>query len=89
VITSILDSACGFAAFSLMDAASRVLSVEYKVNLLRPAAGERFVAIGRVIKPGKSLTVCTGEVTADNGGERKLIAVMQATIIAVSGAAAD
>jgi uncharacterized protein (TIGR00369 family) len=84
VITSILDSACGFAAYSLMDAASRVLSVEYKVNLLRPAAGERFVAVGRVIKPGRRLTVCTGEATARHGGEQKLVAIMQATITAVT-----
>jgi acyl-coenzyme A thioesterase PaaI-like protein len=66
-----------------------VLSVEYKVNLLRPAAGERFVAIGRVIKPGKRLTVCTGEAVAHNGGKQAIVALMQATIIAVSGAAAD
>ncbi|HEX2640678.1 MAG TPA: PaaI family thioesterase [Pyrinomonadaceae bacterium] len=83
VITAIVDSACGFAAYTLMDAGSRVLSVEFKVNLLRPAAGERFVAVGRVIKPGRTLTVCSGEVTAIAGGKEKLIAAMQATMMAV------
>jgi len=52
IITSIVDSACGYAAYSLMTAASGVLTVEYKINLLSPAIGERFVAIGRVKKPG-------------------------------------
>jgi uncharacterized protein (TIGR00369 family) len=83
IITAIVDSACGFAAYTLMDAESRVLSVEFKVNLLRPAAGDRFVAVGRVIKPGRTLTVCSGEVTAIAGGKEKLIAVMQATMMAV------
>ena len=83
VITSIVDSACGFAAYTLMNSSARVLSVEYKVNLLRPAAGERFVAVGRVIKPGRTLTVCSGEVTAASAGEQTLIAVMQATMMAV------
>lgn len=82
-VTSIVDSACGFAAFTLMPASARVLSVEYKINLLRPAAGERFVAAGRVIKPGRTLTVCSGEVTAVSGDGEKLIAVMQATMMTV------
>jgi uncharacterized protein (TIGR00369 family) len=84
VITSIADSACGFAAYSLMRASERVLSVEFKVNLLRPASGERFVAIGKVLKAGRTLTVCSAEVIAIAGGSEKLIAVMQATMIAVA-----
>ena len=83
VVTAIVDSACGFAAYTLMRANARVLSVEFKVNLLRPAAGDRFAATGRVIKAGRTLTVCTGEVTAIAEGEKKLIAAMQATMMTV------
>ena len=83
VITSIVDSACGFAAYTLMNSSARVLSVEYKVNLLRPAAGETFIAVGRVIKPGRTLTVCSGEVTPAPAGEQTPIAVMQATMMTV------
>src|SRR3982751_3274000 len=80
VITAIVDSACGFAAYTLMAPGFRVLSVEFKMNLLRPAAGERFAATGRVIKPGRTLTVCSGEVVAIAEGKEKLIAAMQATM---------
>ena len=83
VITSIVDSACGFAAYTLMPATSGVLTAEYKVNFLSPAKGEMFIGIGRVVKPGRTLTVCNGEVMALEGGEQKLIAVMQATMMAV------
>lgn len=81
VITTIVDSACGFAAYTLMPPGSGVLTVEYKVNFLAPASGEQFVASGRVIKPGRTLTVCSGEVVALQNGERKTIAVMQATMM--------
>jgi uncharacterized protein (TIGR00369 family) len=84
ILTSIVDSACGFAANTLMPENCGVLTVEYKVNFLSPARGERFTAIGRVIKPGRTLTVCSGEVIAVEKGERKLIATMQATMIAVA-----
>src|SRR5262245_51753127 len=80
-ITAIADSACGYAAFTLMRADSEVLSVEFKVNLLAPAAGRRFLAHARVLKPGRTLTVCAAEVTAQDGGGDKLIAAMQATMI--------
>ncbi|HSE98229.1 MAG TPA: PaaI family thioesterase [Blastocatellia bacterium] len=83
IITSIVDSACGFAAYTLMPASSGVLTVEYKVNFLSPARGEGFIGIGRVIKPGRTLTVCSGEVLALEKGEQKLIATMQATMMAV------
>ena len=83
IVTTIADSACGYAAFSLMPANSRVLSVEFKVNLLAPAIGEGFIAIGKVIKAGRTLTVCSGEVLAFQGGESKLVALMQATMIRV------
>ncbi len=84
IIATILDSACGYAAFSLMPADVAVLTVEYKINLLRPAAGDVFVACGRVMKAGQTLTVCTGEVVAQSGGAEKAVAAMQATIMAVA-----
>lgn len=82
-ITSIVDSACGYAALTKAPPGYEVLAAEFKINLLRPAVGDRFLAIGRVVKAGKLLTVCTGEVQAFSGGESKVIAVMQATIVNV------
>lgn len=81
IVTAIVDSACGFAAYSLMPAGSGVLTVEYKVNLTAPARGAKFLATGRVIKPGRTLTVCAGEVLATDGAEQKLVAVIQATMM--------
>ena len=80
--TSILDSACGYAALTKAPTGFEVVTAEFKINLLRPALGERFVAIGRVQNAGKLLTVCTGEVRAYAGAEDsyKLIALMQATV---------
>lgn len=81
ILTTIADSACGYAAYTLMPVGSEVLSVEFKVNLLRPAAGEMFVAEARVLKAGKTLTVTRGDVHALSGGEMKLVATMLATMI--------
>ena len=81
-VTAIVDSACGYAALTLMEPGVEVLSVEFKVNLLAPAAGERFLAVGRVLRSGRTLTVCSGEVHAVIGASRKLICAMQATMIA-------
>lgn len=85
VITSVVDSACGYAALSRAPANHEVVSAEFKINFLRPAIGEHFVAIGRVQNAGKKLTVCTGEVRAfaDACEDYKVIALMQATIINV------
>src|SRR5262249_11579346 len=83
IVATILDSACGYAAFSLMPADAAVLTVEYKINLLRPAAGERFVARAQVVKAGQTLSVCTGEVLAQSGGAEKSVATMLATIMTV------
>jgi len=83
VITIIADSACGYAALSLMPASAAVLTVEYKVNLLAPAAGERMIARGRVVKPGKTLTVCTADVVAVAAGQEKTIATMTGTLMAI------
>src|SRR5215216_2179528 len=81
IVTTIADSACGYAAYSLMPAGSEVLSVEFKVNLLRPAKGESFLAEARVLKAGKTLTVTRGEVYGRAAGETKLVATMLATMI--------
>lgn len=80
-ITSVLDSACGYAALTMVPPGCEVVSAEFKINLLRPAIGDRFLAIGRVQNAGRSLTVCTGEVQAFSGtGAPKVVALMQATI---------
>ena len=84
-ITSVLDSACGYAALTVAPDGSDVLSVEFKINFVRPAVADRFVAIGKVVKAGKTLTVCQGEVIGEQGSRRETIAVMQATIINVAG----
>jgi len=80
IITTIADSAAGYAAYSLMPAGSGVLSVEFKVNLLRPAQGERFVARAEVIKPGKTLTVVRADVFGIQGKERTLVATLLGTM---------
>jgi uncharacterized protein (TIGR00369 family) len=81
IIATAADSACGYAALSSMPAGSDVLSVEFKLNLLRPAAGERFVARALVLKPGKTLTAVRADVFALTGAQERLIAAMQATMI--------
>lgn len=84
-ITSIVDSACGYAALTKAPQDCEVLSAEFKINLLRPALGQHFVAIGRVQNAGRLLTVCTGEVRAFAGGDspHKVVALMQATRVIV------
>ena len=81
VITTVADSACGYAAYTLMPAGSNVLAVEFKVNLLRPAAGQEFVAEARVVKAGRTLTVTRCDVHARAGAGTKLVAMMTATMI--------
>jgi uncharacterized protein (TIGR00369 family) len=81
VITTILDSACGYAALSVAPENAEVLSVEFKVNLLSPAVGESFVARAQVKRAGKTLTVCTADAFALSKGNEKLVATMQATIM--------
>ena len=77
IVTTIADSACGYAAFTLMPAGSGVLSVEFKVNLLRPAKGEEFLSRAEVIKAGKTLTVVRADVLALSENKRTLVATMQ------------
>lgn len=81
VISTLADVAAGYAAYSMMPANSEVLSVEFKVNLLRPGVGERFVARGRVLKPGRTVTAVQAEVFAVAHGAEKLIASFQGTMI--------
>ena len=82
IVTTIADSACGYAAYSLMPPDSEVLSVEFKVNLLRPAKGETFIATAEVIKSGKTLTVVRADVYATTrSDQRELIATMLGTMM--------
>jgi len=83
VITSVVDSACGYAALTKAPPNAEVVTAEFKINFLRPAIGERFLAVGRVQNSGKLLTVCTGEVQALSGAASKVVAIMQATIVNV------
>lgn len=82
-LTSVLDSACGYAALTVAPAGLDVLTVEFKINFVRPALADRFVAVGRVAKAGRTLTVCQGELVGERGAQRDTIALMQATIINV------
>jgi uncharacterized protein (TIGR00369 family) len=83
--SSILDTACGYAALTRAPSEFDVVTAEFKINLMRPAIGERFLAIGRVVSSGKLLTVCAGEVRAFAGPDDayKIVALMQATIVNV------
>jgi uncharacterized protein (TIGR00369 family) len=81
VVVAALDSACGYAALTLMPEDAEVLTVELKVNLLAPAAGERLVAQGEVVRAGRTLTVCRGDAHAGQGTERVHVATMLATMV--------
>lgn len=83
-VTAVADSACGYAALTQMPDGREVLTVEFKVNLVSPARGERFRAVGTVVRSGRTLTVCSAEVTTHDGGEPRLVALMQATMMAVT-----
>jgi len=80
-ITAVLDSACGYAALSVAPEGVDVLSTEFKVNLMSPAAGEKFIARAHVKRAGRTLSVCSADAFAVSGGVEKLIATMLATII--------
>ena len=84
-VASIADSACGYAALSLMPPGSAVMSVEFKVNLLAPGRGERFLASGRVRRAGRTLSVCEGTVKAIEGLREREVAIMTATMIRLEG----
>jgi uncharacterized protein (TIGR00369 family) len=85
IVGAIVDSAGGYAGFTLFPADASVLTVEFKLNLLAPAAGDRLVAEGFVVKPGRTLAVTRGEVHAEHGGKRTLVALMQQTLMVMHG----
>jgi uncharacterized protein (TIGR00369 family) len=87
IVSTIVDSAGGYAGFTLFPADASVLTVEYKLNLVAPARGERLLAEARVVKAGRTLTITRGEVYAEAGGKRSLCAIMQQTLIVLSGRA--
>ena len=88
IITTALDSACGYAAFSLMPPDAAVLTVEFKTTLIAPAKGERFVFRANVVKPGRTLTFCEGRAFGVTNNEERLIATMSGTLFAVFESAA-
>jgi|SRR5579859_3633443 len=82
IVTMIADSACGYAAYTLAPSESDILTVEYKANFMAPAQGETFVATGRVLKAGKTLSVCQGEVLAHDAGHApKAVVAMLTTMM--------
>jgi len=85
MVAAIADSAGGYAGFTLFPADASVLTVEYKLNLLAPAAGERLLAEGFVVKTGRTLAIVRGEVHAERGGTRTLVALMQQTLMVMHG----
>jgi uncharacterized protein (TIGR00369 family) len=87
LVGMIADNACGYAAFSLMPAEATVLTVEYKINFLAPAAGERLIARGRVLKPGRTLMIVEARVAALAEGRETLVATALATIMQLDGRA--
>ena len=84
---TIADSACGYAAYTLMPADSTVLTVEYKINLLAPADGEELIARARVVRSGKTLTICSADVFARKDGAESHCATMMATVMCLAGKA--
>jgi uncharacterized protein (TIGR00369 family) len=84
-VAAVADSACGYAALSLMPAGAAVMSVEFKVNLLAPGRGDRFLARGRVRRAGRTLTVCEGTVRAIQETQEREVAIMTATMIRLEG----
>jgi uncharacterized protein (TIGR00369 family) len=83
VVTTVVDSACGYAAMSLTPPGGEVLSVEFKINLLSPATGERLIARASVKRAGRNITVCVGDAYAVDAGREKLVATMLATMMIV------
>ena len=83
IVTTVVDSACGYAAYTLMAPDSEVLTIEYKVNFMAPARGERFKGIGKVLRSGRTITVYSGDVVANENGKEEVVATMLATMISV------
>ena len=87
IVATALDSACGYAGSTLMPADAGILTIEYKINLLAPAQGERFRMEGLVVKPGRTITVAEGRAYAWHQGREKLVATMSATLMTITGRA--
>jgi uncharacterized protein (TIGR00369 family) len=85
MLATALDSACGYAAFTLMPADAAVLTIEYKINLLAPGKGQLFRMEGTVLKPGRTITVVEGKAWAIDDGKERLIATMNATEMSIFG----
>jgi len=85
VTATIADSAAGYASLSLYPKGTGVLTTEFKINLLRPAQGERLVARGRVVKPGRTLTICQSDVYAEKGGREAHVATLLLSMICLEG----
>lgn len=85
IVGMIADSAGGYAAFTLMPADASVLTVEYKINMLAPAKGERLIAVGSVVKPGRTLSIVRADVHAIDGARETLVAAMQQTLMVMHG----
>lgn len=83
IVSAAMDSACGYAAFSLMDADVGVLTIEFKTNLLAPAQGEELIARGHVVRSGRTITVCRAEATMTVDGSETPVATMLATVMTV------
>ncbi len=84
IVAAVVDSACGYAALTLAPAGAEVVSIEFKLNLLAPAVGERFVARARVRRAGRNVTVCAGDLFASTGDAEKVVATMLATMMTVA-----
>jgi uncharacterized protein (TIGR00369 family) len=87
IVSAIVDAAGGYAGFTLFPADTNVLTVEYKLNLVAPAVGERLIAEAEVVKPGRTLSITRGEVYAEHGDKRTLCAIMQQTLMVMAGKA--
>ena len=85
IVSAIVDTAGGYAGFTLFPEDASVLTVEFKLNLLAPAKGEYLFAEGFVVKPGRTLAITRGEVHAEDGGKRTLVALMQQTLMVMHG----
>ncbi len=86
IVTAVVDSACGYAAMSLLPSGADVLSVEFKINLLSPAAGELLSARARVVRAGRNITVCAGDAIMRAGAQEKIVATMLGTMMTVKDA---
>lgn len=83
LVASIADSACGYAALTTMPEEAAVLTAEFKINLMSPAKGELLRAVGRVVRPGRRLVICSGDVFAVDKGQEKHVALITATMAVI------